>query len=147
MEVIGTIASGITNLIPGVGDAIKQWTRARFPDPVEADRANAELVTAINTTTVEQTKAFLALLTADAQSTSWLPRNGRWIILMVFTGLIVAAWFGFTPENMPTSMIDHLFSILAQSLGIMGGAAFAGRSVEKIADSISSRVLEYKLRR
>ena len=138
---------GLLELVPNLGASIEAVIKHFLPDPVEAEKATGAIVAQIESASLEEVRARLGLLTADAQSQSWLPRNGRWIILIVFTVLIITAWFGWVPANMPPTMVDRLFDIVAQSLGIMGGAAFAGRSVEKIADSVSRRVLEYKLRR
>ena len=72
-----------------------------------------------------QTKAIVA----EAQGESWMQRNWRPTTMLTFTGLIVAHWLGFTPENLPETEVMALLEIV--KIGLAGYVV--GRSAEKFA--------------
>ena len=43
------------------------------------------------------------IVLAEAQG-SWLQRNWRPLLMVTFTGLVVAHWFGFTAPDIPESV-------------------------------------------
>lgn len=59
---------------------------------------------------------------------SWLTRNWRPLTMLVFVGLIVARWFGWTAPIGEAEALK-LWDIIAVSLGVYTG----GRSLEKLA--------------
>lgn len=85
------------------------------------------------------------IITAEAQGESWLQRNWRPLTMMVFTTIV--AWnyilapsiaylfsaFGWTSPPPPLAIADGMWDLL--KLGI--GGYVAGRSLEKIAGSVS----------
>lgn len=75
----------------------------------------------------EFARARSAVLTAEAQSESWLTRTWRPILMMIFAGLIVSIAFGWADAENLTAVPDRLWSIMM--IGI-GGYIF-GRSWEK----------------
>jgi hypothetical protein len=75
------------------------------------------------------------ILVADAQG-NWLQRSWRPVIMLVFTMLIVAHWFGFTAQNLTEDMVLSLLSIIQVCMGVY----FAGRTVEKTAKTISPKI-------
>ena len=50
--------------------------------------------------------------------------------MLVFSGLIVAHWFGFTAPNIPESVQNSLLNIVL----VGTGGYIMGRSAEKVAD-------------
>ena len=72
-----------------------------------------------------QTKAIVA----EASGESWMQRNWRPTTMLTFTGLIVAHWLGYTPENLPETQVMALLEIV--KIGLAGYVV--GRSAEKFA--------------
>ena len=80
-------------------------------------------------------QAAVSVLVAEA-SGNWLQRSWRPLMMLTFTGLIVARWLGWTAPNLAPSEYDHLWSIV--QLGI--GGYVIGRSVEKVAPAIADAI-------
>lgn len=72
------------------------------------------------------------IIKAEATGQSWLQRNWRPLTMVVFVGIIVAKWFGFTDNSISEELEMKLMSII--QLGI--GGYIVGRSGEKIVKSI-----------
>ena len=70
-----------------------------------------------------------SVIVAEAQGESWMQRNWRPTTMLTFTGLIVAHWLGYTPENLPESQVMALLDIVKIGLG----GYVVGRSAEKFA--------------
>jgi len=81
----------------------------------------------------------LAAVSAEVVKTemkgSWLQRNWRPILMMVFAGLLVARWFGYTIA-IDQSLELELMSIIKIGLG----GYVVGRSAEKIVDTASRNI-------
>ena len=58
----------------------------------------------------------------------WLASNWRPIVMLVFTGLVVAYWFGFSAPNMTEAAVLSVFGLIKIGLG----GYVVGRSAEKI---------------
>ena len=76
------------------------------------------------------------IIKAEASSDSWLAANWRPIVMLVFTGLIVARWFGWAAPNLSEQEYIKLWSIV--ELG-MGGYVI-GRSAEKIIPVVANTI-------
>ena len=74
-------------------------------------------------------EAAAKIVLAEAQG-GWLQRNWRPLLMVTFTGLIVAHWFGFTAPDIPESVQNSLLNIVMVGVG----GYVVGRSGEKIAD-------------
>jgi hypothetical protein len=72
------------------------------------------------------------VILAEAQGESWLQRNWRPMMMIWFAILLGMYWFGFTPENLSQTTIDHMFTLL--QIGI--GGYIVGRSGEKIIPQV-----------
>ena len=72
------------------------------------------------------------IIIAEASSDSWLTKSWRPILMLVFTGLVVARWFGLS-ANIPQDIELELWTII--KIGV--GGYVAGRSLEKIAGPIA----------
>ena len=84
-----------------------------------------------NAASLEQAAA--SIVKAEAESEHWLTANWRPILMLVFAGLIVARWFGWTAAGITEAVELKLWNIL--EIGI--GGYVIGRSVEKIAPAIA----------
>lgn len=88
-----------------------------------------------NNTEAAGLAAAASIIVAEAQSESAITRTWRPIIMLIFAGLIIASWFGYTPPGIdqPMSpMLDRLFDLM--EIGI--GGYVGGRTLEKIAKEI-----------
>lgn len=79
------------------------------------------------------------IVEAEAKSESFLTANWRPIVMLTFTVLVVGRWFGFSAPNIPPEIESQLWTLLQIGLG----GYVAGRSVEKIADTVG-KVLDKK---
>lgn len=79
------------------------------------------------------TAAASSVIMAEAQGESWLQRNWRPMLMVWFSILIGAYWFGWVPSNLPEAAVLELFSLV--QIGI--GGYVVGRSAEKITKNIS----------
>lgn len=82
------------------------------------------------------------IITAEAQSESWLARNWRPLTMVVFVSLVVNRWTGLSVLlGVPQVMVPHDIELKlwdAITLGL--GGYIAGRSLEKIAPSVAEAI-------
>ena len=83
---------------------------------------------------LKELEAQAKIITAEANG-SWLQRNWRPILMLIFAALVVAHWFGFTAPNIPESVQNSLLNIVMVGVG----GYIVGRSGEKIADKIKKQ--------
>ena len=122
-------------LIPVLGDIIGKL----FPDPKLAQEAKLKLFEMQQAGQLKELDGAIQIITAEANG-SWLQRNWRPILMMIFASMIVALWFGWTASNLQQEEYTQLWSIL--QLGI--GGYVIGRSVEKTAASVVTAVITEK---
>ena len=77
---------------------------------------------------IQVMQARLSVIQAEATSEHFLTANWRPIVMLVFTGLIVARWFGLSAEAITDREYIEIWEIL--KLGI--GGYVVGRSAEKV---------------
>lgn len=77
---------------------------------------------------IQVMQARLSVIQAEASSEHFLTSNWRPIVMLVFTGLIVARWFGLSADGITEREYIEIWEIL--KLGI--GGYVVGRSVEKV---------------
>lgn len=77
---------------------------------------------------VQTLQGRMSIIQAEAKSEHWLTANWRPIVMLTFTGLIVARWFGLSAEGITEAEYVQIWEIL--QLGI--GGYVIGRSGEKI---------------
>ncbi len=68
------------------------------------------------------------VIMAETGSDSWLAKNWRPITMLVFVGITVSYWFGYSPENATPADIENIFMLI--KLGLTGYVV--GRSAEKV---------------
>ena len=106
-----------------------------IPDPEQQAKAQLELARMGQAGELAQLQAAVSVLVAEAQG-NWLQRSWRPLMMLTFTGLIVARWLGWTAPGLEPAEYDHLWSIV--QLGI--GGYVIGRSVEKTAPAIADAI-------
>lgn len=104
-----------------------------IPDKQSQKDASAELLRMIVEGDLRDVEARANVVMSELNSQNFLAASWRPIMMFIFMGLVVGAWFGFVPPKMPPEMIDRVFSLL--EIG-MGGYV-VGRSAEKIAETAS----------
>lgn len=123
----------IQALIPALAPIIGDVVKSVFPDKDKAREIESALIIKLNENATQLNVAAAEIIKAEAQSESWLARNWRPMVMVVFAGLIVARWFGWAAPNLTEAEYLKLWSIVEFGLG----GYVVGRSVEKIAPSIA----------
>ena len=103
-----------------------------FPDKDEANRLKATLTTMALNGELEEFKARVDVIVAEANGASWLQRNWRPLTMLWFSALIGMYWFGYAPDYLTENpeLVQELFELIKLGLG----GYVIGRSAEKIAD-------------
>lgn len=123
----------IQTLIPALAPILGQLVKSKFPDPAEAAKAEAELTAQLWQNAHQINAAAADIIKTEAQSQHWLAAIWRPVVMLVFTGLIVARWFGWAAPNLSEAEYLKLWSIVEFGLG----GYVVGRSVEKVAPTIA----------
>ena len=127
---VGEILGILGKVAGGVADRI-------FPDP-EQELKRIELQQALQAAVLERTseieRAAAEVVKAEAQGQSWLQRTWRPITMLVFVGLIVARWLGWSAPNLGEAEVLKLWDIVEIGLG----GYVIGRSAEKILPGVVS---------
>ena len=125
---VGEILGILGKVAGGVADRI-------FPDP-EQELKRIELQQVLQAAVLERTseieRAAAEVVKAEAQGQSWLQRTWRPITMLVFVGLIVARWLGWSAPNLGEAEVLKLWDIVEIGLG----GYVIGRSAEKVLPSI-----------
>lgn len=111
-----------------------------FPSPEAKDRAKLELLTLAQSGELAKFTAAAEIVKTEAASQHWLAGNWRPLMMLTFTGLIVARWFGWAAPNLSTEEYIKLWSIV--ELGI--GGYVIGRSAEKIIPAVAEVMVSKK---
>lgn len=118
-------------LLPALANIIGKL----IPDPAARAQAQLDLARMAQAGQLAELQAAVSVLVAEA-SGNWLQRSWRPLMMLTFTGLIVARWLGWTAPNLDAAEYEHLWSIV--QLGI--GGYVIGRSVEKITPAIADAI-------
>ena len=101
----------IWNLIGSIGGKVLDIVDDVVEDNDEANRVKFEIQRQIIENKSSELEASAKIVLAEAQG-SWLQRNWRPLLMVTFTGLIVAHWFGLTAPNIPESVQNSLLNIV-----------------------------------
>lgn len=101
-------------------------------DSDAAAKIKADLSTELLNADSEIAKAGAEVVLAEAQGENWLQRNWRPLLMIWFSILIGAYWFGFVPPNMPLEVVDTVLQLV--TIGMSGYVI--GRSGEKIVKTL-----------
>lgn len=123
----------VIQILSQLAPAIFETIDKSIPDKDLALKLKHELSTQMASTDGEIAKAATSIVIAEAQGESWLQRTWRPLLMVWFSILIGAYWFGFVPANMPIEIVDKLFTLV--QIGV--GGYVVGRSGEKIAATVA----------
>jgi hypothetical protein len=122
------LATLLPVIMPVLGDLFKSW----FPDPAEAQKRQNEMMLALMANEHALKMAGADIVKSEAESSNWLTSSWRPIVMLTFTVLIVARWFGWAAPNLAEAEYLKLWDIVELGLG----GYVIGRSVEKTAPAI-----------
>lgn len=116
-------------LINGAISLVSNFVDKFVEDKDQAAKLKAQAAQELHTMDMAELKAATEIITAEAKGGSWIQNSWRPITMLVFLGLLIAYWFGFSPDNLSDEIVIKLFDLL--EIGI--GGYIAGRTAEKIA--------------
>jgi Holin of 3TMs, for gene-transfer release len=111
-----------------------------FPDPAQKAAAQIKLLELQQAGELTVLTEQSSIIKAEASSESWLARSWRPIVMLTFTALIVARWFGLAAPDLSQAEYLELWSIVKLGLG----GYVIGRSSEKVVSSVTTAVVDYK---
>jgi hypothetical protein len=117
------------NLLGPVAGAVFKTIDKVVDNKGEADKLKAKVQEKIIAGELAELEGAAKIIQTEAQG-GFLQRNWRPIMMLVFAGLMVAHWFGFTAPNIPESVQNSLLNIILVGIG----GYTVGRSAEKVAD-------------
>jgi len=103
------------------------------PDQAQRDAAKLELFKAAQAGDLALLAAQSGIVTAEANSDSWIAKSWRPILMLTFGVLIVARWFGWAAPNLTETEYIKLWDIVQLGLG----GYVIGRSVEKTVPALA----------
>ena len=104
-------------ILDGILDMGNTLLKSWFPDPDEADKKQLEFLAIIQSGKLKQLESATKIITAEANSESWLTRSWRPITMLTFVALIAAHWMGFTAPNLAPEEITSLLDLVKIGLG------------------------------
>jgi hypothetical protein len=125
----------IAALLPILGSIGSQIAKSLFPDPADETKRQ-EIETQFQAQIVANAAAIEAaaagIINTEAASTHWLAANWRPLTMLIFVGLIVSRWLGYSAENMTEAEYLSIYDLVKIGLG----GYVVGRSAEKIVPKI-----------
>lgn len=124
-------------ILPVLGPILGQVAKSVFPnaeDELKRMEIQARMNEALIANQAQIEAAAAKVIEAEAAGESWLQRNWRPLTMMVFVGLIVAKWIGWTAPGVSEALELRLLGLIEIGLG----GYVIGRSVEKVAPVIAS---------
>lgn len=106
-----------------------------IPDPAAAAEAKLRMLELEQRGQLSEISEAVKVLVAEAQA-GGLAAQWRPIVMLTFTALIVARWFGFAAPNISEAEILQLWRIVEFGLG----GYVVGRSAEKVVPAIIAAV-------
>jgi len=122
------------NLIGPIAGALFKTVDKVIDNKGEAEKIKQDIQQRIIAGELKELEGAAKIIQTEAQG-GFLQRNWRPIMMLVFAGLMVAHWFGFTAPNIPESVQNSLLNIILVGIG----GYTIGRSGEKIADRFKKK--------
>tara|TARA_R110000824_G_scaffold173284_2_gene351300 strand:+ start:1060 stop:1458 length:399 start_codon:yes stop_codon:yes gene_type:complete len=122
-------------LLPLLGGIGSQIAKNLFPDPADETKRQeieTQFQAQIVANAAEIEKAAAGIINTEAASKHWLAANWRPLTMLVFVGLIVSRWLGYSAENMTEAEYLSVYDLVKIGLG----GYVVGRSAEKIVPKI-----------
>ena len=126
LQILGAVAPMVKTLFDTIDKTID--------NKGEADKIKQTIQEKLLSGQLKELEAQASIIVAESKG-GWLQRNWRPILMLVFAGLVVAHWFGFTAPNIPESVQNSLLNIVLVGMG----GYIVGRSGEKIMDKYKEK--------
>src|SRR3990167_1677357 len=128
LSIFGAIFSGIGAVVKGIfGLKTEQANIVQQAIKAASDVNNSE---------AQREMAQAQILVSEMNSGSWLGRNWRPLLMMVFCGIIISFWFGYVPPHLNAPMSPMMMEIF-ELIKIGMGGYIGGRSIEKIFNTLN----------
>lgn len=127
MAFLGGLLGNILEPVLGIIDKT-------ITDKDEREKIRAELMTQALSAESDLNKAAASVIQQEAASKHWLAANWRPLTALIFVGLIVARWLGYTAENMSEAEYLSVYGLVK----IMIGGYVTSRGVEKVLPGVIS---------
>ena len=124
--ILGAVAPMVKTLFKTIDKTID--------NKAEAEKIKQNIQQQLLSGQLKEHEAQAAVITAEAKG-GFLQRNWRPILMLVFAGLVVAHWFGYTAPDIPESVQNSLLNIVLVGMG----GYIVGRSGEKIMDKYKDK--------
>lgn len=126
LGILGAVAPLVKTLFKTIDKTIE--------NKADAEKIKQSIQQQLLSGQLKELEAQASIITAEARG-SFLQRNWRPSLMLIFAGLIVAHWFGFTAPNIPESVQNSLLNIV-----LVGCSGYIlGRSGEKIMDKYKDK--------
>lgn len=126
LGILGAVAPLVKTLFKTIDKTIE--------NKADAERIKQSIQQQLLSGQLKELEAQAAIIVAESKG-GILQRNWRPLLMIIFAGLIVAHWFGYTAPNIPESVQNSLLNIVLVG---MGGYIF-GRSSKKIMDKYKEK--------
>jgi hypothetical protein len=123
-------------LIPALAPIVSRVVGNLFPDPAEKAKAEAEAMRQLLAAQSEIQAAASEIVRTEAASSHWLAANWRPLTMLIFVGLIVARWFGWSAPGLSEAEAIKLWGIVEIGLG----GYVIGRTAEKLVPAVADAV-------
>lgn len=123
-------------LIPALAPIVSRVVGNLFPDPAEKAKAEAEAMRQLLSAQSEIQAAASEIVRTEAASSHWLAANWRPLTMLIFVGLIVARWFGWSAPGLSEAEAIKLWGIVEIGLG----GYVIGRTAEKLVPAVADAV-------
>jgi hypothetical protein len=127
---IGIISSAFSGIMKGL-DGLFTSDEERLQAKGMIMSVQNQVMTSVLAYEKEMIVQQASIINAEAKGESWIQRSWRPIVMLTFTGLVVAKWLGFT------ATVDAEVEVQLMHLIQIGlGGYVVGRSGEKIVKSL-----------
>ena len=126
LGILGAVAPLVKTLFKTIDKTIE--------NKADAEKIKQSIQQQLLSGQLKELEAQASIIVAESKG-SILQRNWRPLLMIIFAGLIVAHWFGFTAPNIPESVQNSLLNIV-----LVGCSGYIlGRSGEKIMDKYKDK--------
>ena len=131
MSIFSDILGGAISPIAGLIDSLHTSEDEKLQAKAALLTIQADLTAKVLSYEATLAQEQASVIRAEAGG-SWLSKSWRPIVMLVFTGLVVAYWFGWSAPNMTETAVLSVFGLIKIGLG----GYVVGRSAEKIVPSV-----------
>ena len=125
---IGDLINGVSSILDTLHTSDEEKLQAKIGLTELHIRANEKVLAYESTLAKERA----ATIRTEGASNHWLAANWRPLTMLIFTGLIVAHWLGYTAPNLSEAVVLSLLGLVKIGLG----GYIGGRTLEKVVPAV-----------